>query len=74
VVAYGTDVSSWTDIVQVAAGEAHTVGVKSDGTVVVAGYNRWGQLNVGSWTDIRFGSGCNSDIYRCGAPSSSLNF
>jgi alpha-tubulin suppressor-like RCC1 family protein len=37
---------------QVAAGEAHTIGVKSDGTVVAVGANSGGQINVGSWTDI----------------------
>ena len=30
----------------------HTIGLKSDGTVVAVGYNGSGQLNVGSWTDI----------------------
>ena len=30
----------------------HTVGVKSDGTVVAVGRNNYGQCNVGSWTDI----------------------
>ena len=37
---------------QMAAGSSHTVGVKSDGTVVAVGYNWYGQLNVDSWTDI----------------------
>jgi hypothetical protein len=36
----------------VAAGGDCTVGVKTDGTVVAVGYNFYGQLNVGSWTDI----------------------
>ena len=31
------DVGSWTNIVQVAAGGYHTVGLKSDGTVVAVG-------------------------------------
>ena len=39
-------------LAQVAAGEDHTVGLKSDGTVVAVGYNGHGQLNVGSWTGI----------------------
>ena len=36
----------------VAAGGEHTVGLKSDGTVVAMGYNNDGQCNVGGWTDI----------------------
>jgi len=36
----------------VAAGYAHTVGLKSDGTVVAVGDNTYGQLNVGSWSNI----------------------
>jgi alpha-tubulin suppressor-like RCC1 family protein len=50
---YGqVDVSGWTDIVQVAAGYGHTVGLKSNGTVVAAGLNDYGQCNVGGWADI----------------------
>ena len=41
------------DIVQVAAGSgyygAHTVGLKSDSTVVAVGYNEYGQCDVGGW-------------------------
>jgi len=36
----------------VAAGYWHTVGLKSDGTVVAVGGNDYGQCNVGGWTDI----------------------
>ena len=36
----------------VAAGDYHTVGLKSGGTVVAAGDNGAGQCNVGGWTDI----------------------
>ena len=36
----------------VAAGGLHTVGVKSDGTVVAVGWNEFGQINVGNWTNI----------------------
>ena len=46
------DVDSWNNIVAVAAGEVHTVGLRSDGTVVVAGDNVWGECNVDGWTDI----------------------
>jgi alpha-tubulin suppressor-like RCC1 family protein len=43
------DVGNWTGIIQVAAGYWHTVGLKSDGTVVAVGLNSYGQRNVGSW-------------------------
>jgi hypothetical protein len=43
------NVDSWTDIVQVAAGIYHTVGLKSDGTVLVVGWNGSGQCNLGDW-------------------------
>jgi alpha-tubulin suppressor-like RCC1 family protein len=46
------EVGDWTDIIQVAAGAGHTVGLKSDGTVVAVGYNEYGCCNVGGWTDI----------------------
>jgi alpha-tubulin suppressor-like RCC1 family protein len=46
-----SDVGEWTDIIQVAAG-LHTVGLKSDGTVVAVGDNEYGQCDVGNWTDI----------------------
>jgi len=46
------DVGSWSGIVQVAAGGANTVGLKSDGTVVAVGDNSYNQLDVGSWTGI----------------------
>jgi hypothetical protein len=45
-------VGGWSDIVQVAAGGYHTVGLKSDGTVVSVGQNYNGQCDVGGWTDI----------------------
>ncbi|MBA4367402.1 MAG: hypothetical protein C0403_07155, partial [Desulfobacterium sp.] len=37
---------------QVAAGGWHTVGVKTDGTVVAAGNGDYGQANVSGWTGI----------------------
>jgi alpha-tubulin suppressor-like RCC1 family protein len=36
----------------VAARRFHTVGLKSDGTVVAVGNNEFGQCDVGSWRDI----------------------
>lgn len=49
------DVSSWESIVDIAAGDWHTVGLKSDGTVVVTG--DYGVLNtkeepLSKWKDI----------------------
>ena len=36
----------------VSAGTNHTVGLRSDGTVVATGYNYYGQCAVGGWTDV----------------------
>jgi alpha-tubulin suppressor-like RCC1 family protein len=41
------DVGSWTGVIQVATGAYHTVGLKSDDTVVAVGDNTVGQCNVG---------------------------
>ena len=43
----------WKDIVAVSAGSRHTVGLKSDGTVVAVGFNIYGQCDVSDWTDIK---------------------
>ena len=48
----GTALAQTTTIPMVAAGGAHTVGLKSDGTVVAVGDNEYGQSNVGNWTGI----------------------
>ncbi len=50
---YGqSNVDDWTDIVAVATGDKHTVGVHSDGTVVATGSNEKGECDVVDWTDI----------------------
>lgn len=42
------------DIIAVSADGTHTVGLKSDGTVVVAaGRNEEGQCGVSDWTNIK---------------------
>ena len=46
------EVDGWKDIVAVSAGGLHTVGLKSDGTVVAVGNDENGQLNVNEWEDI----------------------
>ena len=48
-----TQTSAITVQPQVAAGASHIVGLKSDGTVVAVGSDWSGQLNVGSWKDIK---------------------
>ena len=40
------------EIVSVAAGFFHTVGLKADGTVAAAGWNDDGQCDVSGWRDI----------------------
>ena len=46
------DVSAWSDIISVDSSSYHTIGLRSDGTVVATGWNRHGQCNVSDWTDI----------------------
>ena len=46
------NVGSWTDIVQVDGWYIHTVGLKTNGTVVAVGFDDSGKLNVGAWADI----------------------
>jgi alpha-tubulin suppressor-like RCC1 family protein len=46
-----TDVSDWSDIVAVGAALVHTVGLRSDGTVVAVG-EAFGQTDVGGWSNI----------------------
>ena len=59
----------------VSAGGAHTVGLKSDGTVVACGDNKCGQCNVSNWKDalavaasLRYTVGLKSDgtVVACG--------
>ena len=47
----------------VAAGYDHTVGLKSDGTVVAVGANFYGQCDVSSWTGIaQVAAGCHHTV------------
>ena len=39
-------------IPMVAGGAWHTLGLKSDGSVVAVGYNSYGQCDVGNWTEV----------------------
>jgi len=45
-------IANFVQITMVAAGSRHTVGLKSNGTVVAVGYNSYGKCNVDGWTDI----------------------
>ena len=46
------NVSAWTDIVEIAAGDDHTLGLVKDETVVATGNNHFGQCNVNDWNEI----------------------
>jgi alpha-tubulin suppressor-like RCC1 family protein len=55
------EVDDWSDIIAISAGEVHTVGLKSDGTVVATDISsfadgNWGQCEVSDWleNDLRF--------------------
>lgn len=47
-----TQVAQWTDLIAVDVGNNHAVGLKSDGTVVAAGYLFNRQCYVEEWTDV----------------------
>lgn len=47
-----TNVSNWENITAVAAGTYHSVGLRSNGTVVAVGDNSCGQCEVSDWRDI----------------------
>ena len=47
---YGVD--NWKNVVAIAGGKDHVVGLKKDGTVVACGKNDYGQCLVDSWRDI----------------------
>ena len=44
--------ADWSGVVAVAAGRAHTVGLKEDGTVAAAGANTDHQCDVGGWAGV----------------------
>ena len=45
-------IGSFTEVIAVSTGSNHTLGLKSDGTVVAVGDNKRDQCNVSSWKDI----------------------
>lgn len=46
------NVGGWKDIIAITAGASHTVGLKSDGTVVAAGFNGYTQCETQKWEDV----------------------
>ncbi len=46
------DVNFWADVVAIAAGYYHTLGLRSDGSVFAAGYMDEPECKVGAWRDI----------------------
>ena len=42
----------WTDVVAISAGIKHTVGLRSDGTVIAIGDDYYKQCDVDEWTNI----------------------
>lgn len=46
------DVNRWTDVVAIDTGFFHTVGLRSDGTVVATGANGDGRCDVSQWNNI----------------------
>lgn len=54
-----SDISDWKNITAVSCGVDHIVGLKSDGTVMAAGQNEYGQCDVSDWSDIvAIAAGC----------------
>ncbi len=47
-----SEISTWKNIDSISAGMYHTVGLKTDGTVIAIGENEDGQCEVGEWKDI----------------------
>ena len=45
-------VSHWEDVVAIAAGKSHIVGLRADGTVLASGDNLFGQCKVSGWKEI----------------------
>ena len=51
---YGdNDSRKWKNIVAVSKGWYHTVGLRSNGTVVATGSNKYGECNVSDWKNIK---------------------
>jgi len=46
------DLDRFRNIIDVAIGGNHLVGLKADGTVIASGSDWYGELDVGNWTDI----------------------
>jgi hypothetical protein len=51
-------VDTWSNITQIALGESHTVGLRSDGTVIAVGSNYRGQCDVEKWQNVVYIDAC----------------
>lgn len=47
------EVESWTDITDISLGYGFIIGLKTDGTVVGVGNNKYGQLDIDQWNGIQ---------------------
>ena len=45
-------IENWIDLTDLALGDGHILGLRSDGTVLAAGDNAFGQCDVSDWKDI----------------------
>ena len=54
----GSGMDLYKDKDTIAAGRRHTVGLKSDGTVVAMGDNEYGQCDVSGWRGIQLPEAC----------------
>lgn len=46
------DVSDWTDIIAVSAGDFHTVGLKADGSVIITNADQATYEEIRTWSDV----------------------
>lgn len=47
------DLKAWNNLISIAGGDRHTVGLRVDGTVMAAGQATLGQCDVKGWTDVK---------------------
>lgn len=52
----------WKNIVSISCGDVHTVGLRTDGTVIATGRNNYNQCDTSSWRDI-IDISCSTEYY-----------